>query len=281
MARGAVGRRRLRARRASHIIVVVVVVAADVAPARDDPGVTRRPGRVLRLGRANRVVDRVPRRPSAPALPGRPRHVLARRRFTHAQPPGARRRFHPRSAPRVGRVPPPAADGGRGRRAAARDAVASNGNANRGTPRMDPRGPHLAARGRDRGQAFAPFVNRRGLGHRGASNRLRVAAPDGEGSGRGGVGEVDGRKVRIDVEVRDGPPEGGAATATEVAREVFADPPCSSCSRRTDAGGVSTRGTTCRREGRCGVFLFFFNFVLNRNAGSRLPAASRSGRCPR
>jgi len=24
-----------------------------------------------------------------------------------------------------------------------------------------------------------------------------------------GVGEVDGRKVRIDVEVRDGPPEGG------------------------------------------------------------------------
>ena len=62
------------------------------------------------------------------------------------------------------------------------------------------------------GQAFAHFVQpTRGLGVT-ANLTVDYASPLPTAKDLlvvAGVGEVDGRKVRIDVEVRDGPPEGG------------------------------------------------------------------------
>ena len=205
-------------------------------------------GRVLRLD-APIASDRVPRRPSAPALPGRPRHVLARRRFTHAQPPGARYE-DPSSICSTRRAFHRPADDGRGR---ARRRVMLSLERER-EPRATPDGPTGASprcswtRSPGRRSRTSP-TDAGTRGHREPHRRLRVAAPDGEGSpGRAGVGEVDGRKVRIDVEVGMDRRR-GRATATRLRRGgVRSDPPCSSCSRRTDAGDVSTRGTTCRRR---------------------------------
>ena len=63
------------------------------------------------------------------------------------------------------------------------------------------------------GQAFAHFVQpTRGLGVT-ANLTVDYASPLPTAKDLlvvAGVGEVDGRKVRIDVEVRDGPPEGGS-----------------------------------------------------------------------
>ncbi len=76
------------------------------------------------------------------------------------------------------------------------------------------------------GQAFAQFVQpTRGLGVT-ANLTVDYASPLPTAKDLlvvAGVGEVDGRKVRIDVEVRDGPPEDGARPSGDVGDgEVFA-----------------------------------------------------------
>ena len=75
------------------------------------------------------------------------------------------------------------------------------------------------------GQAFAHFVQpTRGLGVT-ANLTVDYASPLPTAKDLlvvAGVGEVDGRKVRIDVEVRDGPPEGGGDDGDVGDGEVFA-----------------------------------------------------------
>ena len=151
-------------------------------------------------GRVSRVVGQGTRRSSAPALPRRPRDVLARRRLAgYRAPPGPRRRLNPRSAARRRRVHAPTADGGRGRARTARDALAAHGRSHRGSPRMDPRGAHVAAHGRDRRTGVRALrADGTGIGDDGQSHgELLGAASDVQrplsrrGGGEGGRAEGD------------------------------------------------------------------------------------------